>query len=37
MILHSPQGGTIRWQFVAGILLAAIGGFLVTLYKPPTS
>jgi drug/metabolite transporter (DMT)-like permease len=37
MFLHPPPGGSIRWQFVAGILLAAIGGFLVTLYKPPTS
>ena len=37
-ILHPPPGGwqTIRWQFIAGIFLAAIGGFLVTLYKPGT-
>jgi drug/metabolite transporter (DMT)-like permease len=36
MILHPPAGGLtqIRWQFFAGILLAAAGGFLVTLYKP---
>lgn len=35
--LHPPAGGfgTIRWQFFAGILLAALGGCLVTLYKPP--
>ena len=34
--LHPPAGGwtSIRWQFVAGILLAALGGCLVTLYKP---
>lgn len=34
---HPPAGGlgAIRWQFFAGILLAAIGGGLVTLYKPP--
>ncbi len=34
--LHPPAGGfaTIRWQFIAGILFAAIGGLLVTLYKP---
>ena len=34
--LHPPKGGfgSLRWQFVAGILLAALGGFLVTLYKP---
>jgi drug/metabolite transporter (DMT)-like permease len=35
--LHPPAGGwgAVRWQFVAGILLAALGGALVTLYKPP--
>ena len=35
--MHPPAGGigTIRWQFYAGIMLAAIGGMLVTLYKPP--
>ena len=34
---HPPTGGvsSIRWQFGLGILLAALGGFLVTLYKPP--
>lgn len=34
--LHPPAGGlgSLRWQFVAGILLAAVGGCLVTLYKP---
>jgi len=33
---HPPQGGwsALRWQFVAGILMAAVGGCLVTLYKP---
>ncbi|MEE9234067.1 MAG: hypothetical protein V3U28_01330 [Candidatus Acidoferrales bacterium] len=37
MALHPPAGGisSLRWQFVAGILLAAIGGCMVTLYKPP--
>ena len=36
MAMHPPAGGwaAIRWQFVAGILLAAVGGCLVTLYKP---
>ena len=36
LMLHPPAGGysTLRWQFVAGILLAALGGCLVTLYKP---
>lgn len=34
--MHPPAGGlsAIRWPFVAGIALAAIGGCLVTLYKP---
>lgn len=34
--LHPPAGGWggVRWQFYIGILLAALGGFLVTLYKP---
>jgi len=36
MILHPPAGGfaNLRWQFVVGILFAALGGGLVTLYKP---
>jgi len=36
LIVHPPQGGlaNLRWQFVAGILLAALGGCLVTLYRP---
>lgn len=34
--LHPPQGGigSIQPQFFIGIVLAAIGGLLVTLYKP---
>ncbi len=37
--LHPPAGGwtSLRWQFIAGILLAALGGFLVTNYKPPAA
>lgn len=36
LILHPPQGGfgALRWPFVLGIILAAVGGCLVTLYKP---
>lgn len=36
MSLHPPAGGLggVRWPFWAGILLAACGGMLVTLYKP---
>ncbi len=35
--LHPPAGGmgAVRWPFFLGILLAAVGGTLVTLYKPP--
>ena len=34
--VHPPAGGWagLRWQFVAGIVLAALGGGLVTLKKP---
>lgn len=34
---HPPHGGwsSIRWPFYLGILLAALGGCLVTLFKPP--
>ena len=34
--LHPPEGGlsAIRWQFAAGIFLAALGGCLVMLYRP---
>ncbi len=36
MALHPPAGGlsSLNWQFVAGILLAAVGGCLVTLFRP---
>ena len=36
IVLHPPAGGWagIRWQFYIGLLLAALGGGLVTLYKP---
>jgi hypothetical protein len=36
LALHPPAGGfaSLRWQFLGGILLAALGGYLVTLYKP---
>ena len=38
LTIHPPAGGwsAIRWQFVAGILLAALGGCMVTLYRPAT-
>ncbi len=36
MLVHPPAGGirSVRWQFFLGILLAAMGGFLVTKFKP---
>jgi hypothetical protein len=36
LLAHPPAGGlsAIRPQFYLGILLAALGGFLVTLYRP---
>ena len=36
MMMHPPVGGlsSLRWQFVLGILLAALGGCLVTLFRP---
>ncbi|MCZ6633851.1 MAG: hypothetical protein O7G87_10620, partial [bacterium] len=36
LVLHPPSGGwgSLNWQFVMGILLAAVGGCLVTLFKP---
>jgi hypothetical protein len=33
MAFHPPAHG-LRWQFVLGIALAAVGGGLVTLYRP---
>lgn len=34
--MHPPSGGVrdIRWPFFLGIVLAALGGYLVTKYKP---
>ena len=36
IVLHPPETGwgSLRWQFLLGILLAALGGFLVTMFKP---
>jgi drug/metabolite transporter (DMT)-like permease len=36
MIIHPPEGGlgSVKPQFFLGIVLAALGGCLVTLYKP---
>jgi uncharacterized membrane protein YeaQ/YmgE (transglycosylase-associated protein family) len=36
LALHPPAGGwqKLPWPFVLGILMAAVGGCLVTLYKP---
>jgi hypothetical protein len=34
--MHPPTGGlgAIPWQFMFGIVLAALGGFMVVKYKP---
>lgn len=36
LLAHPPAGGwaSVRWPFVLGIALAAVGGCLVTLYRP---
>jgi hypothetical protein len=36
LVVHPPAGGwqKLPWPFVLGIVLAAVGGCLVTLYKP---
>ncbi len=36
LAIHPPEGGwsSVRWPFLAGIVLAACGGMLVTMYKP---
>jgi len=36
LVLHPPEGGwgSLSWQFVAGIALAALGGLLVMRYRP---
>ena len=35
-MLHPPEGGLfgLKWQFYLGILLAATGGVLVTIFRP---
>jgi hypothetical protein len=37
VILHPPAGGwgAVRPQFYMGIALAAVGGCMVTYFKPP--
>lgn len=36
LCLHPPKEGmAIRWQFIVGIALAAVGGYLVARYKDP--
>lgn len=36
LVVAPPRGGwlSLRWPFVLGIVLAAVGGCLVTLYRP---
>lgn len=33
-ITMDKNWGSVRWEFMAGILMAALGGFLVTKFKP---
>ncbi|MBM3875170.1 MAG: hypothetical protein FJ386_00405 [Verrucomicrobia bacterium] len=37
LVLHPPEGGlkAMRWQFFAGIVFAAVGGYLVAKFKDP--
>ena len=37
LCMHPPAGGwsALRWQFIAGIIFAALGGCMVSFYKPP--
>ena len=35
VITLSQTWANLRWQFILGVVLAAVGGSLVTLYKPP--
>jgi hypothetical protein len=39
MAMHPPAGGiaSIRWPFYVGLALAALGGFLVTWFRPATA
>jgi uncharacterized membrane protein YeaQ/YmgE (transglycosylase-associated protein family) len=39
LLYHPPEGGwsALRWQFIAGIVLAAVGGLLVMRYRPATA
>ena len=36
LAIHPPKGGfsAFRWQFLLGIVMAALGGCMVTLYRP---
>ena len=34
MAVHPPAGGVLNWPFVLGVLMAAGGGCLVTLFRP---
>jgi len=35
VITLAQTWANLRWQFILGVVLAAVGGSLVTLYKPP--
>ena len=34
--LYPPAPGSLRWEFIFGIAAAAIGGYMITVYRPGT-
>lgn len=36
MTLYPPAPGSLQWEFISGIAAAAIGGYMITVYRPGT-
>ena len=34
--LYPPAPGSLRWEFILGIAAAAMGGYMITVYRPGT-
>lgn len=34
--LYPPAPGSLQWEFIIGIAAAAIGGYMITIYRPGT-
>ena len=34
--LYPPAPGSLRWEFIFGIAAAAVGGYMITVYRPGT-